>query len=108
MEKFAKNLSLLKKLSMCCNTKRQKIIENTDLSLVHCICECIHNVLNGTVKLSRNKLEKLRKYKSVLRKLNQKNSIKHKKKLIIQNGGFLQYLIPAIIPLITSLVEKLI
>ena len=106
MEKYSKNISTLKQLSTGCYKKRHKIIKNNDHSLIHCICECVHNVLNGKVSIKEKELKKLTKYKTVLRKLNKPDTIKHKKKLIIQSGGFLQYLIPLVIPLITSLIEK--
>ena len=91
MEKYSNNLSTLKELTTSCNKKRQKIIENNDHSLIHCICECVYNVLNGRVKISGHEYNKLAKYKKILRKLNKPDTIKHKRKLLIQEGGFLQY-----------------
>ena len=58
--------------------------------------------MNGKVKISAEDYEKLKPYKNVFRKLLEKKlKISHKKKLIIQKGGFLQI----ILPLITAAID---
>ena len=73
------------------------------------ICECILNIINGQIKLSKEDFEKLKPYKNLFRKLLTKNTkIKEKKRLIIQKGGFLQILIPAIISGLASIISSAI
>ena len=54
---------------------------------INCICECIHNVLQGKVPLEENNKKKLKKYKSVLRKLVRKGTNKIRKNILVQKGG---------------------
>ena len=43
-----------------------------------------------------------------LRKIVQKSTLKEKKKILVQHGGFLQYLIPAAITGISEIISSLI
>lgn len=54
---------------------------------INCICECVHNVLQGKVPLEENNKKKLKKYKSVLRKLVRKGTNKIRKNILVQKGG---------------------
>ena len=86
---------------------RKAIISNCDRELLNSICECVLNLLNGNVKLSGCVKRKLRKHKAVLRKVADKrvpNSVK--KKLIVQQGGFLLPLLSAVLPALTTLIFK--
>ena len=47
--------------------------------------------------------QQLTKYKTYLRKLTQKNSLATKKRILTQHGGFLQYLLPAVIPAVEAI-----
>ena len=66
------------------------------------------NTLNGNVELGPRDKEKLEKFKYSLRKLLKKKSIKLKKKILLQEGGFLQVLLPSAITLIGTLIEHLV
>ena len=50
-------------------------------------------------------VKKLRKYKHILRKVC-KNNINKNKKLLIQEGGFLQFILPAATSLISLILES--
>jgi hypothetical protein len=107
MEKLKHNLDKLKILS-CCNKKnRIKILKEGNKDFILCICECILNTLNGNIKYPPKVFEKLKKNKYVLRKINKIKKVKEKKDFLIQKGGFLHYLLPAAISVITSLIENL-
>ena len=80
---------LLKELSIQKSKYRTVILKKAQPQLIIAICESIFNILEGNVPLSTNQLELLKKYKSVLRKLVQRNKITYKKKLLVQSGGFL-------------------
>ena len=50
------------------NTKlRKAIIEYADADLISALCECAHNILRGTVRLTPREKVRLRKYKDKLR-----------------------------------------
>ena len=106
MDKLQKNLDTLKILS-CCNKKtKTDILQKSDSDLIHCLEECVLNTLNGNIKLSDKEIKKLKKFKYSLRKILDKKKSSDKKKIFIQEGGFLQYILPGAIALITSLIEK--
>ena len=108
IEKFKKNQDTLKVLSRCKVNIRRAILLNADKDLIEVICHCIFNLLNGNINLSESDKNRLSLYKLTLRKLVEKSSVGEKKKILIQNGGFLQFLIPAAITGISSIISSLI
>ena len=103
MEKH--NFELLKILSNCKKGIRNKIIKKADNTLLVNLCECVINTLNGNIKQSDSNLYQL-KYKKSLRKIIKLKKLKSKKKVFLQEGGFLQILLPTAISLITSLIDN--
>lgn len=89
-----------------CNEIKDKLIKKGEKKLIDCIDECVYNTLNGNVKLSPKDKIRLSKYKYSLRKLLNKKNQKDKKKVIIQEGGFLRILLPSAIALISSLLNN--
>ena len=108
MEKLKKNFENLKLLSDCNKKIRNHIIKKGDKDLILSINECVLNTLNGNVKLTFTEKEKLKKFKHTLRKLLKRKSILNKKKILIQEGGFLQVLLPSAISLISTIIEHLV
>lgn len=97
-------------LNLLCNSKRkiQRIlIKNASKEQIYSICEIILNILNQNLKIDDKVLKNLSKKKNTLRQLIKKGSLK-KKKYLIQKGGFLQFLIPAIITGLASIVSSII
>ena len=81
--------------------RRQLLVSASD-ELIKAIIEIALNTLNGNNKLSKSDKSKLSKHKSRLRALiNPKFSLKKKRKLLIQKGGF-------IVPLLTSILSSVI
>ena len=60
------------------------------------------------LNINNSDFQKLKKYKTCLRKLVKKSNLASKKKILVQNGGFLQFLIPAVITGISEIVSSLI
>ena len=85
--------------------RRNKIIDVADKEELTAICDCIHNVLKGNVKLKNNQIMQLRKYKKHLRSLtNKRMSVKKRKDTLKQHGGFLPLLIPAAVSILSRLI----
>lgn len=104
MQNIKANLDNLNLLCKCNKKKIKSIISNSNKKFINCICECILNCLNGNVSLTKNEINRLKKYKNVLRKLLEKKSLKHKKKLLIQQGsGFLPILVPSVLELLSRI-----
>ena len=86
MLRIKKNLDLLKVLVTCNKNMRKALLQNADKELILTICECILNCLNGNIKLSEKCVEKISKYKKLLRRLLvKKKSIRFKKSPLIQS-----------------------
>ena len=71
------------------NTKlRTAILEYGDADLISALCECAHNILRGTVRLTPREKVRLRKYKYKLRLIaNRRLSISRRRREIQQHGG---------------------
>ena len=66
---------------------RKAIISKCNKDVVHCISECILNVLNGNIKLTGSDMRKLQKHKAALCKVSDKHvPLSAKNKLIVQGG----------------------
>ena len=51
------------------------VIDEGGMELVHCICDCVHNILQGNIPVSKEKKEIFKRHKECLRKLvNKKTS----------------------------------
>jgi hypothetical protein len=87
---------------------RKVIISKADSNLVKAICQGIHNVLKGNISISNYERERLKKFRKVLHKLLKKSTLQSKKKILIQQGGFLQFLIPAVVSGIASIISSAI
>jgi hypothetical protein len=99
-------ISELKLLSSCSAELRKAIIMNSDADLIKVLKECVFNVLKGNVKLKKGDNEKLKRYKSDLRRfVYDPGNVRGKRKFLIQKGGFLPLLIPAAIDTVARLIS---
>ena len=71
------------------NTKLQNaILEYAGADLISALCECAHNILRGTVRLTPREKVRLRKYNDKLRLIaNRRFSISRRRREIKQHGG---------------------
>ena len=82
---------------------QKKFIENSSSELLKTISEICLNLLKGKVNLSASDLNKLKKYKNQIISLSQKrHSIKVRRKLCNQRGGFIGSLIGTVLPILIS------
>lgn len=93
---------------MCNNKNRKNIFDKSEQDLVTVLEECVLNTLNGNIQHSKKDRKKLEKHKYNLRKFINCQTSKGKKKILIQKGGFLQYILPGAISIITALIEHFI
>jgi hypothetical protein len=84
---------------------RKILLENADKNLVKGLCECVLNILLGNIHISAEQKKKFSKHKSYLRELVKKGGDWKKKRKVLQKGG--NFLIPLLIPIITTLISKL-
>ena len=87
--------------------EKNKLIKKVNNCVIKAIAELSHNCLIGNVPLSSCNYKKLGKYKNTLRKLSDKKiSLNSKRKIIKQKGGFLNILIPSVLALLSTVIEK--
>ena len=78
------------KVELSCSASIKAILANCKSELVKTLSECSLNLLRSNVKLTPCQKRKLRKYRTHLRKLEDKRvSLTSKKKAIVQRRGFL-------------------
>ena len=107
-ERIKRNAPYLLVLKNCKCKQRKAIIGSASNDLVKCLCECCLNILQGSVNVSEANHSKLKRHKTVLRSLaSRKGSIKAKRNILIQKGGFLPLLLGALAPAIGGILSKL-
>ena len=104
-QRLRKNHDFLKLLAKCTPAQRKAILKTADDALVRTICECVLNVLKGTVPVSKPAKKKLLPHKKSLIALAEKSTPLHKKKkLLVQHGGnFLSVLSPPVLRVLSSI-----
>jgi len=106
---FQKNKKLLEVVSECKKKLRNSIILHSDNDFILTIIECVLNIMNGNVKLNDDNFKILKPYNKTFKKLLKKKiSLHEKRKIITQKGGFLQFLIPAVISAVGSIASAII
>lgn len=94
-------LSLLSKKS---NKKRRNLlIDYAEKGEIIALQEIVQNLLSGNIPLNNKQKGNLKKHKSLLRKIVKKCSLRKKKSLLKQQGGFLTSLLPIALNLIGGL-----
>ena len=102
MRRFTVNLqSHIKRVTRRCDSQsndvwplRKAMLEYAYADLMSALCECAHNILRGTVRLTPGEKVRPRKYKNKLRLIaNRRLSIARKRREIQQTGGFLPALL---------------
>lgn len=89
--------------------ERKALFKVADTKRIRTVCECAYNLLRGNLRLKdKCKLRKLRKYKSVLRRLAERGkSWGKKRKYLVQTGG--GFLIPLLLStVLQAAIQKVI
>ena len=88
--------------------RRKQIVDSARPDDIQAVSECAINLLKNNIPLSDKNYKKFYKCKHDIRKLARKRtSLKRKKLIIHQKGGFLQYLIPVAIASVTEIIKKI-
>lgn len=85
--------------------KRRLLISLATPKQIKTLQEVVHNVVKKNVPLSPCQVKKLVQgnyKKSILSAANKKGSVESKRKVFLQKGGFLQYILPAALTYLAS------
>ena len=108
IENLRKQKDILTYLAQCKKNIRKAILKNADKELIDAICQCVFNLLRGNIQLSETEKQNLGRYKNTLRSIVGRSLLKVKKNILVQQGGFLQFLIPAAITGISQIISSII
>ena len=101
------NIDFLKSLENISSYRRKRLLKSASESNILALKEVAHNLLQGKLKVPE--VKKLKRHKHSIRKLVKKNSsLKSKRKLLIQKGGFLPLMITPLLSAIGSVTGKVI
>ena len=73
------------------------MIDYTEKGEIIALQEIVKNLLSGNIPLNKKQTNRLKKHKLLLRKLVNKCTLRKKKSLLKQQGGFLASLLPSVI-----------
>ena len=110
-KRLLRNLEVIKILARCKDSDLQrKIILNASDDLIACLVECIYNVLQQKVYISKTRKKKLASHSSVIRKLGNTRSKQVARELLVQKGAgfFLPLLLGPVLSAATSVLSELI
>lgn len=109
MARAITNIEFIKRLKKASPKNRQLLLKNASDDEILSLCECSENVYKGNVPIRPRLVEQLRPYaKDIRRLIHRKGKIPHKRKLLIQKGGFLPAVLGAAIPVIISIVSEIL
>lgn len=75
--------------------RRNKLIDAANNNEIRAISECVMNIIEGNVHISKPQLKQLKQHKKVLRLIAKRcSSTKQKRSALKQKGGFLPALLP--------------
>lgn len=97
---------LLRVLHRARPSVRKAILNDADKALVYSICELCDNTLTGNVPLTPSQKHRLKKHKTVLKRLAKRGEswIKKKKTLSQKGGAFLPLLLSILAPTLGNLI----
>ena len=101
-------LSVLKRVNRMSGKAKKKFLKTCNKDFIHCICECVRNLLKGHVPMKQSQLKSLGRHKRSLRSLALKQTSLAKRKQILQKGGFIGALIGPLVTGLGSLIAGLL
>lgn len=107
MERLKRNINFFNYLNKADKKRKKIIIKAAKKDQIYSICDCVLNILKGNLPLKEEDKKKLYKRRYKLRKLLEKSKLENKK-TILQEGGFLQVLLPALITSLSTIIGNLI
>ena len=97
MERVKRNLNGINDLVESFASKRRKIVRNANSDFTKAIADICYNIIKGNLVISEENKQQLKKNKKPIRKMADKKIPTFiKKKMMVQKGGILPGLIPAI------------
>jgi hypothetical protein len=104
MRRLRKHGAFLRALCNLNQAQRKVLLKHLTADQTNCLSELALNLLNFNLPVPTATRSKLRKHRAALRKLANKNSsVKRRKKIVQQTGGFLPLLIKPALALLSGI-----
>lgn len=101
------NTPFLHLLARSGTRRRKNLLKQATKEELSSLFEICLNILRGNIPVKGKDYEKLKQQRHLIRELaNKRVSIKQKKKLINQKGGFIGSLVAIALPVLTQLLRK--
>jgi len=106
-------MKFLCKANKACKNKQQfrKLVENASLGEINKLRNLCYKLCHNKLPVSQKTKKKLFPYRKIIRELASTKKLKRVRDLkrkLIHNGGFIQFLLPAALALLSSAGTKLI
>ena len=106
LDNIKSQFDLIKLIANPKNKYSKIILKSGDKKLIDTLCEIIFNVLSGKIQIPEEDKIKLIKFRKALENLfNKGTSFKARRKILVQKGGLLQFILPAVITGIASIIS---
>ena len=106
-KRIKKNINWLKALTALDDTEQNQVLIKAKPENVNALCDCIKNVLVGTIPLKSSIKTKIKTKKNILRRTTDKKvKVPERRRLLVQHGGGLISAI--LIPALAALSENLL
>lgn len=105
-----RNINFLKSIKKCKKCDLEDLFRKASKDNIKCLTEIARNTLKGNIPYNKAAIAKLKKFKTEIRTIGRKNySLKKKKQILSQRGGFISALIaPVISAIISGVLSKAI
>lgn len=105
--KAKKHYNFLRTLSAASLKQKKLLLKNANASQIGAVCEVCLNLLAGNFPVN---IQKLRKYKTSIRKVAcRSTNLKSRKRILVnQSGGFLPLVLPAVISALAGMAGRAI
>lgn len=88
---------------------RTLILKSLDATTIRVLAQLAANILHGNIPLDKKQMRKIGKFKHLLKILRYKYAnVEQKRKVLIQQGGFLPFLLPIIASITGAFVSRAI
>lgn len=102
-------LNYLKKFLNGNNKVKRNFIKNLSKKDIKVLCMTIYNILHNKIPINTAEKEKLFKFRKVLHKFcKSSHTLKKRKEILQQSGGYLGILLPAAISGLSTIISTLI
>lgn len=101
-KRVRENIDFLRFLASCNPNQRKTAIKYASKEAILALVECCINVLHGTIELPEHNRKRLKKHRVIIRNLSRESPLSKRRKILVQKGGFLPFLLAPLLSIVSS------